>query len=127
MCDIDTVINRKKCINLTTFRKDGTRVATPIWYIWKNAKLYMFSEENAWKLKRIANNPNVELIPCNYFGNLRGKYLIEGIATIIADEKGEEILKDMKKKYPFMYRIVVKNHKRYRFFEIIPIKINKRE
>jgi len=43
------------------------------------------------------------------------------------DEKGEEILKDMKKKYPFMYRIVVKNHKIYRFFEITPIKINKRE
>lgn len=44
MSDIDTVINRKKCLSLTTFRKDGTSIETPIWYIWKNLKLYMFSE-----------------------------------------------------------------------------------
>ena len=127
MSDIESVLKKKKCISLTTFRKDGSQVATPVWFIWKNLKLIIFSEENALKLKRIANNPNVELISCNYRGKLRGELMIEGMAKMIGDERGEEILKLMKKKYSLMYRIVIKQEKKYKFFEITPIKINNRK
>jgi len=125
MSEIEKIVKKKKCISLTTFRKDGNPVSTPIWFVWKDKKLIMFSEESAWKLKRIRINPNVELVPCNYLGKLRGNFMIEGTAKFLDNYNSQEILKLMKKKYPFMYRVVVSTKKKYKFFEVIPIKIKK--
>lgn len=127
MSKIENIVKKKKFISLTTFKKDDSRVATPIWFIWKDKKLLMFSEENTWKLKRIRNNPNVELIPCSYLGNPKGDLIIEGTAKFLDNEYGQEILRLMKKKYPFMCRIVVNTKKKYKFFEVTPIKIKKRD
>lgn len=54
-------IGSSKCIALTTFKRDGSRISTPIWFNVMDGKIYVTTETGAWKVKRIANNPNVEL------------------------------------------------------------------
>ena len=50
-------------MRLTTFRKDGTLVSVPVWFCGKETD-YFTTHPNTWKVKRIANNPRVEIGPC---------------------------------------------------------------
>jgi len=52
-------IVRSKYISLTTFRKDGGGVATPVWHAAKGDELFVVSDAGAWKVKRVRNNSDV--------------------------------------------------------------------
>ena len=47
---------------LTTYRKDGTPVATPVWAVARDDKLYVWTVADSWKVKRIRNNAAVRSI-----------------------------------------------------------------
>ena len=66
-------ISSAKCISLTTFKRDGTKVSTPIWFNVIGEKIYVTTEPGAWKVKRIANNPSVEFAVCTQRGKVTGK------------------------------------------------------
>jgi len=57
---------------LTTFRKSGIGVPTAMWFAHEQGKLYMVTDRNAGKIKRIRNNGRVLLAPCDLMGNLLG-------------------------------------------------------
>lgn len=62
-------IGRSRYVSLTTYRKDGTPVATPVWHVVDDGELVVVSEADAGKVKRIRNNSNVIATVCN----IRGK------------------------------------------------------
>ena len=63
-------ISDEKYVLLTTFRKNGLGVATPIWIVGLPDGTAGFTTEiDSGKVKRVRNNPSVTLQPCN----LRGK------------------------------------------------------
>ena len=64
-------LREHKNINLTTFRKSGEAVPTPVWYVVLEDKLYVRTEASSGKVKRIRNNGRVELAP----STVRGKTL----------------------------------------------------
>ncbi|MFW9818004.1 MAG: pyridoxamine 5'-phosphate oxidase family protein, partial [Candidatus Thorarchaeota archaeon] len=47
----------KKYINLTTFRKNGEAVPTPVMFAEVNGKLYVETQLSRYKVNRIKNNP----------------------------------------------------------------------
>src|SRR5580700_10116073 len=57
-------IQGQKYISLTTFRKSGAAVATPVWCGEQDDKLYVMTRTASRKSKRIRNNPPVLLAPC---------------------------------------------------------------
>ena len=57
-----------KNLLLTTFRKDGTPVATPVWFVIHDGELHTTTLENAGKVKRIRNNPRVTVAACTVRG-----------------------------------------------------------
>jgi PPOX class probable F420-dependent enzyme len=59
-------------LSLTTFRKSGVAVATPIWFAEVDGKLYFMSRGDSGKCKRIRNNPNVKVAPCTIRGKVTG-------------------------------------------------------
>lgn len=59
-------------VALTTYRKSGVAVTTPIWFAQVGDRLYCLTEPEAGKLKRLRNNPKVEVAPCNVRGKLTG-------------------------------------------------------
>ena len=71
-----------KYIDLVTFRKSGVGVHTPVWFADAGGKLYAFTRPDAGKMKRIRNNPRVELAPCTMRGRALGPYVpaIAGVA-----------------------------------------------
>ncbi|MBB5873883.1 PPOX class probable F420-dependent enzyme [Allocatelliglobosispora scoriae] len=79
-------IRRSKQVNLTTFRKDGTGVATPVWHVVDGDELFIISEAEAWKVKRIRKNSRVLITACDIRGKVApGAEPIEGRARLLDD------------------------------------------
>ena len=71
-----------KYISVETFKKNGTGVKTPVWYVLQDGKFYVYTEADSWKVKRIRNNPRVRVAPCDIRGNVKGDF-IDARAEII--------------------------------------------
>lgn len=65
-------IHNQKYISLTTYRKNGAGVATPVWFGEENGKLYVMTRSDMGKSKRIRNNPQVRVAPCTIRGKVTG-------------------------------------------------------
>lgn len=57
---------------LTTFRKDGTPVPTPMWFAVEDETLYMATRGGSAKVKRLRRQPEVEVGPCTGGGQPTG-------------------------------------------------------
>jgi uncharacterized protein len=62
----------RKYLNLTSFRKNGTAVPTPLWFAEENGKLFVMTRSDSGKYKRIRNNPEVRIAPCTMRGKITG-------------------------------------------------------
>lgn len=69
---IPAEIANHKYISLTTFRKSGVGVATPVWFGERDGKLYVMTRSDSGKYKRLRNNPAVRIAPCNIRGKVIG-------------------------------------------------------
>src|SRR3954465_6955553 len=76
-------IAASKQISLTTFRKDGTPVATPVWHVAAGATVTTVSGADAGKVKRLRRNPEVEIVACDIRGRITpGAQPVRGTATL---------------------------------------------
>ena len=93
-------------INLTTFRKSGAEVVTPVWFALHEGKLYGTSQPQTGKVKRIRNNPKVNFGPSTVSGKSLGESL-PGQARLLSP--AEFGLADglLKRKYGLQYRFLV--------------------
>jgi PPOX class probable F420-dependent enzyme len=75
---------RSKQISLTTFRKNGTAVATPVWHVVKDGELIVISDAGAGKVKRVRNNGRVVVTVCDFRGRIApGAPTAEGTARLL--------------------------------------------
>lgn len=65
-------IHGQKYISLTTFRKSGAGVATPVWFGEDSDRLYVMTRSDMGKAKRIRNNTQVRVAPCTIRGKVTG-------------------------------------------------------
>lgn len=57
---------------LTTYRRDGAPVGTPVNIAVDGSRAFVRTFDTAWKLKRIRNNPEVEIAPSTVTGKPTG-------------------------------------------------------
>ena len=50
-------------VALTTYRRDGTPVTTPVWAAAEGTSLYLFSNAKAGKVKRLRNSSRAAVAP----------------------------------------------------------------
>ena len=79
-------LENQKYISLTTFRRTGAAVATPVWFVQIQHTLYIYTDATAGKVKRIRNHPQVQLASCTMLGKVKGP-LIPGVARIVTDQQ----------------------------------------
>ena len=94
----------EKVINIETLRKSGKPVQTPVWVVEKNGMLYVRTDANTGKVKRIRNNPSVRIAPSNMSGKILGAW-IEGKAHLLNNDEAEQILKLFREKYGITGRL----------------------
>jgi PPOX class probable F420-dependent enzyme len=76
------VLEGHKYANLTTFRKGGEPVTTPVWFALVDGRVYVETGPESGKVKRMRNNPRVVLTPSTPWGAPRGES-VEGVARIV--------------------------------------------
>jgi hypothetical protein len=60
-------------VSLTSFKRDGTGVATPVWFLIENGRLLIHTDPQSFRPKRIRRNQSVMVAPCSGTGRLRGE------------------------------------------------------
>ena len=60
-----------KYLSLTTFKRDGTGVATPVWFVAEAGKILVVTGAESHKVRRIHHNPAVTVAECTASGRLR--------------------------------------------------------
>ncbi|HVN06661.1 MAG TPA: PPOX class F420-dependent oxidoreductase [Bryobacteraceae bacterium] len=69
---VPSAIHAQKYISLTTFRKSGVGVSTPVWFGEEDGKLYVMTRSDMGKTKRVRNNGKVQVAPCTIRGKVTG-------------------------------------------------------
>jgi uncharacterized protein len=59
-----------KYLSITSFRRDGSGVATPVWFVQEAGRLLVQTDADSGKVKRIRRNPQVLVAPCTATGRL---------------------------------------------------------
>ncbi|MCC7452249.1 MAG: PPOX class F420-dependent oxidoreductase [Anaerolineae bacterium] len=89
---------------LTTYRKNGQAVVTPVWFVEENGKLYVMTMATAGKAKRIRNTSTVLVAPCTRSGAMLGE-AVPGSARILPAHEAERADKALSRKYGMMKRM----------------------
>ncbi len=108
--DIESELARldaEKYVSLVTFRKTGVGVATPVWIARDGDELLVFSERNAGKVKRIRNDPRVELTACDMLGRRTHGATVTGKARILDDEGSARARRVIARRYGFVGRVTM--------------------
>ncbi|WP_067686545.1 PPOX class F420-dependent oxidoreductase [Nocardia jejuensis] len=93
-------------VQLTSFKKDGTPVGTPLWAALDGGRLYIWTVADSWKVKRIRRNPAVTVAPCDVRGKLKGE-AVNATATVL-DEAGSDRVRGLiKRRYGIQGLLVV--------------------
>lgn len=102
----DTFANlrRYQYAQLTTFRKDGNAVSTPVWFAPDQNKLYVMTPSTTGKIKRIRNNGRVLLAPSNASGKVLGEP-VEAEAHELPLSEYSRAAAALTRKYGFLYRV----------------------
>lgn len=96
-------LDNQQYMSLTTFRKSGEGVATPVWFAEENGKLYMLTLHNAGKVKRIRNNAQVTVSPCTVRGEVLGESA-DGVARILSGDEAMRANDRLTRKYGLFKR-----------------------
>jgi uncharacterized protein len=97
-CFVPFEIHGRKYISLTTFRKNGIGVPTPVWFGEADGRLYVMARTDSGKCKRIRNNPQVRVAPCTIRGKITGPEFA-GEARILSPEQFPHARGTIRRKY----------------------------
>jgi PPOX class probable F420-dependent enzyme len=102
--DLETLA-RGRYLSLTTFRRDGTPVATPVWLARQGDELVAFTAQSTGKAKRLRNSGRVLLAPCDMRGRLTGD-AVAGTARLLDDAETAVILDLVRRRYGLTGRLL---------------------
>jgi len=98
-------LDRESYISLATFKRSGEAVETPVWFAADAGRLYVFTEAEAGKVKRLRNDERVRVAACNVRGRVHGDWL-EGKGRRVQDAAGEaRAYAALRRKYGWQMRI----------------------
>jgi PPOX class probable F420-dependent enzyme len=87
-----------KYLSITSFRRDGTGKATPVWFVQEDGRLLVETDAGSYKVKRIRRNPQVLVATCTATGRLRGTQM-RARAELLPDAETARVERLMARKY----------------------------
>jgi PPOX class probable F420-dependent enzyme len=99
-------LKHTKTILLTTHKRDGTPIGTPVSIAFDGDRAFFRSYDKAWKTKRLRNNPSVNVAPAT----LRGKPTGPGVraqATLLSDDQARIAAEALARRHPLLQRVLV--------------------
>ena len=85
-------LDQARYISLATFRRNGSKVAVPVWFALHGEAFYVFTEAASYKVKRLRRNPHIEAAVCDIRGRERGPWW-KGNGRILDEAPDRELIK----------------------------------
>jgi uncharacterized protein len=95
---LETPVFTGKYLSITSFRRDGTGVATPVWFVQVGGRLLVHTDANSYKVKRIRRSPEVTVAPCTATGRLLADP-VRARAELLPDAELSRVERLMARKY----------------------------
>lgn len=92
------VLGQADYVLLTTFKKDGTPVSTPVWVVRHGDELRVWTAPDAGKVKRIRRTSNVQVAPCGMRGKPHGAP-VDAVAAELSQSQADQVLDALVQKY----------------------------
>ena len=99
-------ILKAQYVALTTYRRDGTPVVTPVWAAAEGDSLFIFSNPNAGTVKRVRNSSRATVAPCTATGTITGAAL-PAEAFLLSKDQMPKVWSLLVKKYGIAARLFV--------------------
>lgn len=93
----------RRCMLLTTYRRDGTAVASPVWFVTARGEIRLWTGSGTGKVKRLRLNPRCLVAPCTFSGRVTGAARA-GTARILPGPEGQQVQALLRAKYPIQKR-----------------------
>jgi PPOX class probable F420-dependent enzyme len=97
---------RQPTVLLTTFKRDGTPVGTPVNIAVEGEHAFVRTYDSAWKLKRIRHNPQVEVAPSTWRGRPTGP-AIKARARVLSGAESAHAGQLIQRKHPVLQGVLV--------------------
>ena len=95
---------KEKYISLATFKKDGSKVATPVWVARDGDRLSVITDAGSGTAKRLRNSSRAQIAPCDMRGNVSGDY-VDATAMLMDDLGTDRVNTLISRKYGLMARV----------------------
>lgn len=97
---------RAQYLNLATFRKTGVRVDTPVWFAEEGDYLYVLSNNQAGKVKRLKNSSRCQIATCTMTGKLTGDWQDSDAIILENDADIQRAHRALQDKYGWQMRML---------------------
>jgi uncharacterized protein len=94
-----------KYLSLTTFRRDGSPVATPVWLVRDGECLLVITDPASGKATRLRSDSRVLVAPCDMRGTLTGE-AVPGTAELLDDEGTARAADLIRRRYGLLGRVL---------------------
>ena len=91
-------------LSFATLKKSGDYVATPVWFAPMGGSYYLFSAEDAGKVKRLRNFSASRVAACTVSGKVTGEWLEATSELLETPEGAEQALTALRDKYGWQMR-----------------------
>jgi len=100
-----TVLATERDVMLTTFKRDGTAVGTPVWLVVRDGVIYTTTAMTTGKVKRIRRDGHVTIAACTARGKVTGP-TYAGYARLLSPAETQEIVTAKQKRYRLLNTLV---------------------
>ncbi len=100
--ELQNALQEQAYVSLTTYRKNGQGVATPVWFAPALGGVCVWTRADSWKVKRIGNNPQVEVAPCTARGKVTGA-AVKAVARALNPDEVKTAERALAAKYGVQY------------------------
>ena len=98
---MDADLVKAKYISLATYRRDGTSVATPVWFAVDANRLVIYSDADAGKVKRLRNNQQCTVAICDARGKVKGPEM-HALGRLLPETEALRVHALLNEKYGFV-------------------------
>jgi hypothetical protein len=94
-------------LSVTSFKRDGTGVATPVWSVSDGERLFALTDLHSAKVRRMRRNAHVLIASCRPDGKLRGEQLSARVEVLTTTPELERVQRLLIERYKISYRLVM--------------------
>jgi PPOX class probable F420-dependent enzyme len=97
---------RQRTALLTTYRRDGTPVGTPVSIAVEGERAFFRTYDKAGKAKRLRRNPDVTIAPSTVRGTPTGP-AIHARARLLGGDEAQHAAQALARKHPLLHGLLV--------------------